>query len=126
MTAKSGGGIGMNKTVSTRSAGKVEPRPHAISLDAVSRIGGAVSVNSPAFVSEEPVDLLRSVEVYSSMTVMEPKLKRMDGYLRDVHNMVRLCREVPGAYIPPSWMKMEQAVALAQGLGVKCLMQEAQ
>jgi hypothetical protein len=46
--ARSGGGITMNKTVSTRSAGKVEPRAHAVSLDAVGRIGSMQGVGTPA------------------------------------------------------------------------------
>jgi hypothetical protein len=44
--AKSGGGLTMNK-VSHVTAPKAEPRPHPVSLDAVSRIGSHVGVGSP-------------------------------------------------------------------------------
>jgi hypothetical protein len=44
--AKSGGGITMNKVVQTRNP-KVEPKPHAISLGATSRLGNMVSTDTP-------------------------------------------------------------------------------
>jgi len=72
------------------------------------------------FVSEEPVDLLRSVVVYISPTIFEPKLERQDWYLRHVHNMVRACRE-KSVYIAPSWMKEESVRVAAAQAGVKCL-----
>jgi hypothetical protein len=43
---KSGGGIN-SRVVSHVKAGKAEPRPHPVSLDAVSRIGSHVGVGSP-------------------------------------------------------------------------------
>src|SRR6516225_4919780 len=46
MPARSGGGINMNKVVHTNSP-KAEPKPHAVSVGAVSRIGAVVSVDTP-------------------------------------------------------------------------------
>jgi hypothetical protein len=43
--AKSGGGINMNKVVHT-NAPKQEPKPHGVSVGAVSRMGGALGVGS--------------------------------------------------------------------------------
>lgn len=71
------------------------------------------------YVSEVPVDVLASTEVYTSASIFTPKLRRRPDYLRDVHHMVRLCRETPGAYIPPSWFNEEQARAFAKANGVQ-------
>jgi hypothetical protein len=56
------------------------------------------------YVSEQPVDVLKSCEVWLSRTKYNPKLERNDRYLADVHGMVTLCREIPGAVIAPSWI----------------------
>jgi hypothetical protein len=72
------------------------------------------------FVSEQPVDLLRSVVVYISPTIFEPKLVRQDWYVKHVHNMVRMCRE-QNVYIAPSWMKEETVRDAAAHLGLKCV-----
>jgi hypothetical protein len=55
------------------------------------------------WVSETPVDVLRATDVRGSKTIMGLKMERLDNYLSDIHRMVRLCREIPGTYIPPSW-----------------------
>ena len=70
------------------------------------------------YVSEVPVDVLASTEVYASASIFAPKLRRRPEYLRDIHHMVRMCRETPGAYIPPSWLSEQQARAFAKARGV--------
>lgn len=68
------------------------------------------------FVSEEPIDVLQSVEIWSSTSILNPKLERWDWYLKDVHNMVRGCRQ-QSVYIPPTWLTTEQAHAMARKIG---------
>jgi hypothetical protein len=46
MPARSGGGIN-SRVVSNVSAPKQEPRPHAVSVGATSRLGGVVGVGTP-------------------------------------------------------------------------------
>jgi hypothetical protein len=70
------------------------------------------------YVSEVPVDLLKSIEFWSSRKVLNPKLERFDNYLKDLHNMVRMCRSRRGVYIPPTWLTAEQARALSAQIGV--------
>jgi hypothetical protein len=70
------------------------------------------------YVSEVPVDLLRSIEFWSSRTVLNPRLERFDNYLKDLHNMVRTCRSRKDLYIPPTWLTAEQARALSAQIGV--------
>jgi hypothetical protein len=72
------------------------------------------------FVSEEPIDVLQSVEIWSSRSILNPKLERWDWYLKDVHNMVRNCRQ-QGVYIPPTWLSAEQAQALARKVGLPAI-----
>jgi hypothetical protein len=61
------------------------------------------------YVSEQPIDLLKVVEFWASRKIINPKLQLEDWYLKDLHNMVRNCRERKDAYIPPTWLKPEQA-----------------
>jgi len=71
------------------------------------------------WVSEEPVDVLKASEVWTSHRIMDVKLRRNDVYLKDVHRMVSLCREHDGrVYIPPSWITEDQARQVSDGLGV--------
>jgi hypothetical protein len=70
------------------------------------------------FVSEKPIDLLKAMEFWSSSTVANPRLKRHDNYIKDMHNMVRMCRARKGIYIPPTWLKTEDARAFGESLGV--------
>jgi len=70
------------------------------------------------YVSEQAIDLLKVVEFWSSRTIMNPKLQREDWYVKDLHNMVRNCRERKGAYIMPTWLKPHEAKALAAAIGV--------
>jgi hypothetical protein len=70
------------------------------------------------YVSEQPIDLLKAIEFWSSRKIMNPKLQREDWYLKDLHNMVRTCRERKDIYIPPTWLKPEQARALASTVGL--------
>jgi hypothetical protein len=70
------------------------------------------------YVSEQPIDLLKVVEFWSSRKIMNPKLQREDWYLKDLHNMVRNCRERKDMYIAPTWLKPEQARALASAMGL--------
>jgi hypothetical protein len=62
--------------------------------------------------------LLKAIEFWSSRTIMNPKLQREGWYLKDLHNMVRTCRERKDVYIPPTWLKPEQARAVASAAGV--------
>lgn len=70
------------------------------------------------YVSDVPVDVLKISEFWVSGSVLNPKLKRVDEYINDIHRMVELSRSTPGVYIPPSWMKPEDARAMARQLGV--------
>ena len=70
------------------------------------------------YVAEQPVDVMLASEVWTSRRVLNPKLERQEGYLLDVKRMVQMCRDEPGAYIPPSWMKDEHARELAKRLGL--------
>lgn len=68
------------------------------------------------YVTEAPVDVLKSTEIWSSKTIQNPKLSRLDWYLKDVHHMVKSCRE-QRVYIAPTWLNTDQAKILAQTLG---------
>ena len=70
------------------------------------------------YVSEQAVDLLKVVEFWSSRKIMNPKLQREDWYVKDLHNMVRNCRERKDVYIMPTWLKPHEAKALAAALGL--------
>ncbi len=70
------------------------------------------------FVSEVSVDLMKVSEFWHSPSMLQPRLKRVDRHVADIHRMVTMCRETPGAYIPPSWLKTGQAMELARSLGV--------
>ncbi|UPJ78573.1 hypothetical protein IVB16_27380 [Bradyrhizobium sp. 183] len=69
------------------------------------------------YVSEQPVDLLKSVQFWSSKSVINPHLERFDSYLKDMHNMVRLCK-TRQAYIPPTWLSAEEAQLLSMRMGL--------
>jgi hypothetical protein len=69
------------------------------------------------FVSEVPVDVMKISEVLVSGSIMTPRLKRADWYLKDIRRMVALCKSTR-AYIPPSWMKSEEAKAFVAPLGI--------
>jgi hypothetical protein len=71
------------------------------------------------YVTEEAVDLLAASEFWASPSIMKPKLKRFPEYLPDMRRMVELCRATPGIFIPPSWLKPDQAAELAKRLGVE-------
>jgi hypothetical protein len=70
------------------------------------------------YVSDQPVDVLKSNEVWSSRSIMNPKLERWDWYVKDVHNMVRTCRVRRDTFIPPAWLTTAQAKMLAATVGV--------
>jgi hypothetical protein len=70
------------------------------------------------YVSPEPVDMLQSTEIWSSPSMLKPKLKRLDWCLPDVHNMVRMCRQQPRRCIPPTWLTTEEATLLAKRANV--------
>jgi len=71
------------------------------------------------YVSDQPVDVLTSTEIWVSRTKYQPKLERQIDYLQDVHRMVKACRENEGVYIPPSWLTPEQAQALVQSVNMR-------
>jgi hypothetical protein len=70
------------------------------------------------YVSEQAIDLLKVVEFWSSRRIMNPKLQRDDWYVKDLHNMVRNCREQKGVYIMPTWLKSHEAKAMAAAMGL--------
>ena len=70
------------------------------------------------YVAENPIDILLATEVWSSASMLKPKLKRQDGYLKDVHRMVKMCRETKGIYIPPTWLTPTEARELAKTLNL--------
>lgn len=67
------------------------------------------------YVSEKPVDVLKSTEVWISKSIMSPRLKRHDAYLKQVHRMVQAGRQQK-IYIPPSWLPVDQAREVATEL----------
>jgi hypothetical protein len=69
------------------------------------------------WVSEEPVEVLSASEIWGS-GIMDLKLRRRDGYLKDVKRMVELCRTTKGVFIPPSWLSPEETELLRSKLGV--------
>jgi hypothetical protein len=69
------------------------------------------------YVAENPVDVMQVTEFWYSPSAANPKLRRSETYVRDIHRIVTLCRENK-AYIPPSWLEHEQATALAYRLGL--------
>ncbi|MCO6415130.1 hypothetical protein JYK14_02925 [Siccirubricoccus sp. KC 17139] len=71
------------------------------------------------YVSETPVDILAASEIWTSSSIMSPKLKRLPEYLLHVRLMVQKCRDKPGTFIPPTWMKVEQQLELARRAGVQ-------
>jgi hypothetical protein len=70
------------------------------------------------YVSEEAIDLLKATEFWSSRSVVRPRLERIDRYLPDMRRMVTTCRATKGVYIPPTWLKEDQARMLAASVGV--------
>jgi hypothetical protein len=61
------------------------------------------------YVSETPVDVMKATEVWTSRSIMTPKLERSPQYLAQVHRMVALCRAIPNTYIPPTWLDPDDA-----------------
>lgn len=55
------------------------------------------------WVSDEPVDVLKSTEIRGGRSLDSVKMESMGDYLRDVHRMVATCRAIPGTMIPPAW-----------------------
>ena len=74
------------------------------------------------FVAESKADigLCRSVRIAKSDTDL--KMIKNDQYLTEVKRMVHLCRNTPGAYIPPTWMSRGEAEKLAKSEGVNLTM----
>lgn len=56
------------------------------------------------FVAEEPVDVMKVTQVRGSKSISSLKMERMDEYVAEIRRMVTLCRQNPGAYIPPTWV----------------------
>jgi len=70
------------------------------------------------WVSETPVDVLKSSDIRGSKSIMGLKMERLDGYLAEVHGMVRLCRAIPGTVIPPTWTGSAAHKALIKSGGM--------
>jgi hypothetical protein len=73
------------------------------------------------YVSETPVDIMLSSEVWSSSSIMKPKMRRSPSYLPEMKKMVKACRENEGVFIPPSWLPTDQAAAVIRRSGVPVL-----
>lgn len=56
------------------------------------------------YVADQPVDVLTCTEVWASRSIFKPRLEPFPQYLPEIQRMVRLCRDNPGAHIPPSWL----------------------
>lgn len=72
------------------------------------------------YVAEQPVDVLKVSEFWSSKSVMKPKLERIDKYIPDIHRMVEAAKK-HNAFIPPSWLTPEQAMEFARRSGLKVM-----
>lgn len=70
------------------------------------------------YVSETPIDVMKVSEFWSSRSVFKPKMERSDQYIADIKRMVTMCRDKKGVYIPPTWLRPEQAVELGRRLGL--------
>lgn len=70
------------------------------------------------YISEQPVDLAFLTEIRLARSRDDLKMLRNDKYLRDIQNLLARLK-VKKAYIPPTWMSLEQATALAWRLGLK-------
>jgi hypothetical protein len=57
-------------------------------------------------------------ELWISKSKRKPKLERADASLADVRRMIEMCRKTPGVFIPPTWLKADQAHELARRIGV--------
>lgn len=68
------------------------------------------------WVSEVPVDVMAANEVWIASSITNPKLVRNPTYLQHVKQMVAMCREREDAYIPPSWLTMDEAKQVAGAL----------
>ena len=71
------------------------------------------------WVSDVPVDVLCATEVWTSSSVLNPKLVKNEKYFPEINRMVTLCRTTKGTFIPPSWIPVEDARKLAGRLGLK-------
>ncbi|RJT32782.1 hypothetical protein D3227_25625 [Mesorhizobium waimense] len=69
------------------------------------------------YVSDAAVDVLRVSEFWYAKSILNPKLERSDAYISDIRRMVTMCKQTPGCFIPPSWLKPEEAQQLARQLG---------
>lgn len=74
------------------------------------------------FVSETKVDLLACCAFRQAKSLNDLKMVPRDAYVADMHRMVRMCREKPGVYIPPSWVSEKDARLLAARLGLPAQM----
>ncbi len=79
------------------------------------------------YVSEQDIDVTRIAEFWSSPSVSNPRLERIDNdYIGRIRKMVTACREGhskgQGVYIAPAWMTAEitpeQQRTLSRKLGV--------
>lgn len=70
------------------------------------------------YVSENPVDVLQSTEIWGSSSILRPKLRRHESYLSVVHQMVRTCRSDKSHFIAPTWMTQSEVEVVARKLGV--------
>ncbi|MFL6846459.1 MAG: hypothetical protein ACJ8ER_16450 [Allosphingosinicella sp.] len=73
------------------------------------------------WVSDQSIDLLAMAEIRVSSSIVRPKLERNEQYLGEVKRMVQQCRETEGVFIPPSWLKPDEARLLAAHMGVPVL-----
>lgn len=70
------------------------------------------------YVSEQPIDLMTVVELWRWVRGPTPRLVKADAEtLLALKKMIHNVRTTPGAYVPPSWLTLDQARALAHAMG---------
>lgn len=74
------------------------------------------------YVSEEPIDLMLATEIWTAASIVRPKMERQPGYLGHMKAMVERCRSEQGVFIPPSWLPIDKAKAVASRMGVEVRM----
>jgi hypothetical protein len=69
-------------------------------------------------VSEQHVNVMSATEVWIERALGNCRLERHEEYLSNIKRMVTMCRTQEAVFIPPSWLPNNDAVALAQRMGV--------
>jgi hypothetical protein len=73
------------------------------------------------YVSESPVDVAKASEIWTTGSILNPRLRRNQIYLNDILELVNMCRTQKGVYVPPAWAKTEHIAVLAKMMNVPLL-----